>query len=83
MDLRCRKGKTYSDRSVAEGRCHSLDRFRLMQRPKSTETKMHCGGGDEARVIDGGERNKTKKGKNEEDLVGSIYKEGPLKEREK
>ena len=31
----------------------------------------------------GGERKKMRNGKNEEDLVGSIYKEGPLKEREK
>ena len=34
-------------------------------------------------MTDGGERKKMRKGKNEEDLVGSIYKERPPKEREK
>ena len=76
------KGETYRGRSVVEERRRYLDGIRLMQRPKSTEAKVGCGGGG-ARVTDGGERKKTEKGKNEEDLVGSIYKEGPLKEREK
>ena len=71
MDLRCRKGETYSGRSVAEGRHHSLDRFRLMQRPKSTKTKVRCGGG-RARATVGGERKKTRKGKNEE-RPGRVY----------
>ena len=44
---------------------------------------MRCGGGGGAPVTDGGERKNTRKGNNEEDLVGSIYKEGPLKERGK
>ena len=52
MDLRCRKGKTYRGRSIAKGRRRSLDGFRLMQRPKSTETKVRCGGGG-ARVTVG------------------------------
>ena len=34
-------------------------------------------------MTSGGERKKMRNGKNEEDLVGSIYKEGPLKEHEK
>ena len=42
----------------------------------------YCGGGG-APITDGGERKKMRNGKKEEDLVGSIYKEGPLKEREK
>ena len=44
---------------------------------------MRCGGSSGALVTDGGERKKMRNGKNEEDLVGSIYKEGPLKEHEK
>ena len=44
---------------------------------------MRCGSGGGAPVIDGGERKKMQNGKNEENLVGSIYKEGPLKEHEK
>ena len=45
--------------------------------------EMRCGGGGGTLVTDGGERKNMQNGRNEEDLVGSIYKEGPLKEREK
>ena len=45
--------------------------------------EIRYGSGCGAPVTDGGERKKMRNGKNEEDLVGSIYKEGPLKEREK
>ena len=45
--------------------------------------EVRCGDGGGSPVTDGGERKKMWNGKNEEDLVGSIYKEGPLKEREK
>ena len=44
---------------------------------------MPCCGGGGAPATDGGGRKKMRKEKNEEDLVGSIYKEGPLKEHEK
>lgn len=83
MDLWCRKGKTYSGRSVAEGRCRFSGQVQVDAAAKVDGDEVRCGGGGGARVTDGGERTKTKKGKNEEDLVGSIYKEGPLKEREK
>ena len=71
MDLRCEKGKTYSGRSFAEERRCSLDGFRLMQQPRSTETKVRCGGGG-ARATVGGERKKTRKGKTEEG-PGQVY----------
>ena len=78
MDLRCRKGKTYSGRSVAVGRRRSLDGFRLMQRPKSTETKVRCGGGRAWATV--GVRGRRRgKGRMKKDLVGSIYKEKPVK----
>ena len=82
MDLRCRKGKTYSGRSVAEGRHRSLDGFRPMQRPRSTETRCATAVAVELQW-QMGVRGIRSEQKNEEYLVGSIYKEGPPKERKK
>ena len=45
-DLRNEGKKTYGCRSTAEVAAVSLDRFRLMQRPKSTETEMRRSGGN-------------------------------------
>ena len=53
-----------------------------MQRPESTETR--CAVAVAAKLQwQMGERGRRRERKNEEDLVGSIYKEGPLKERGK
>ena len=79
MDLWCIKGKTYSARSVAEGRCCSLVKFRSMQRPSSMEARcavataaeLQCQMGERGRICG--------TGRMKEDLIGSIYKEGPLK----
>ena len=39
VDMRSKKGNAYSHKSSAESRRRSLDRFQLMQRPKSTEVR--------------------------------------------
>ena len=64
-DQRSRKVSTYSHRSSAEGRRRSLDRFKLMQRPRSRKTRCSVTAAELER-LQGCERKKMKKGKSEE-----------------
>ena len=82
-DLWCRKGNTYCGRSAEEGRCRSLVKFRLMQRPSSMKTRCAVATAAELKWQMGAIGRRCGMGRMKEDLVGSIYKEGLLKERQK
>ena len=70
-DLRCEKARTYGCRSTAEGRRHSLDELRVMQRPQLRRTVSAAAVAELERQR-GGERRKKKK---EEGLAVPIYNE--------
>ena len=82
-DLWHGKGKYLLQRICGRGVLPFSGQGQVDAAAKLDEDEVRCGDGGEAPVTDGGERKKMRNGKNEEDLVGSIYKEGPLKEREK
>ena len=72
-DLRCKKENAYSHRSSAESRRRSLDRFRSMQWPKSTEVRCSLTAAELERQW-GLREEEDEEEKNEKDQGVPIYK---------